>query len=470
MNAAPRARGASAAGEMSMRLLACAVALSPGGAQASVRTPGVKYRSIIGDPGMKWKPGSAAGTEPAPGAAWLQRPPAKQAPPAGKAQQALATAVEDAAGDGPRMQLFFYGLCSKAGYSNFSVLPSKSDTCETLPGQIIGFGATRTVKATDCCAACLAEPWCLAWTKLADGSCALKDNVLPQKTGLAPGKFAGLGQPVKGFCGQTTWSQSCNASGGGAWRASEHGIATLGQCEAMCESCSGCNYVSFSPSNDKTGDCSWYSSCELQVEGDYESSQIRNASNRPTLMSGIRRYKPSQELPSPRYGNCIVGGKQTISAEDNAAIGDPDVDAEWYAVQKEQQLAEKCAVTDTEAKMPSYFWTVMSQNGNAPSNVGTPAECLPYCYLQPPGGVSPDPPGQFGYPPVSPSLRALFSGSRALPHWGRVCCAANSEAVLCCGDRPSTRPAPAAPRPWNSWRLRIAAGSLTISHKIRCES
>ena len=42
------------------------------GARASVRTPGVKYRSIIGDPGMKWKGGSeAGGSLSQPGSGWL---------------------------------------------------------------------------------------------------------------------------------------------------------------------------------------------------------------------------------------------------------------------------------------------------------------------------------------------------------------------------------------------------------------
>ena len=48
---------------------------------------------------------------------------------------------------GPRMELFFYGLCSKAGYSNLSVVPAGSDTCDTKPGQLIGIGSVKTVTA-----------------------------------------------------------------------------------------------------------------------------------------------------------------------------------------------------------------------------------------------------------------------------------------------------------------------------------
>ena len=62
-------------------------------------------------------------------------------------------------------------------------------------------------------------------------------------------------------------------------------------------------------------------------------------------------------LPSPRYANCIVDGKQTITAADNAAQVPDDQDEEWFAVLKEQMLAGKCAepapaaraVTDTRA-------------------------------------------------------------------------------------------------------------------------
>ena len=376
---------------------AMALALVATGAAASVRTPGVTYRSVIGDPGMRWKPGSSAEE---PSAAWLQSPRADAA------AAADATATAAAAAPGPRMQLFFYGLCSKAGYSNFSVLPAKSDTCETLPGQVLGFGAVQTVKATDCCAACLAEPWCLAWTRVGSDSCALKDNTLPQKVGAA-GHLPTPGHPVSGFCGQTHWSDGCNTSDSGAWKAKDHNITTLAECEDNCKSCSSCNFASFSPNNDGTGDCSWYSTCALAPSppGDgYMSAAVRGGGGGGKVagpVSGLRRYHPSQELPSPRYGNCVVDGKQTVTAADNAAIGEAGVDAEWYAVQKEHKLAELCAVpAAAPAKTPSYFWTVMSQNGNAPSNLGTEAECLPYCYLTPKSGVGPDPPTPFGYPPA----------------------------------------------------------------------
>ena len=46
------------------------------------------------------------------------------------------------------MELFFYGLCSKAGFSNLSVVPARSDTCATRPGELIGIGSVATVTAT----------------------------------------------------------------------------------------------------------------------------------------------------------------------------------------------------------------------------------------------------------------------------------------------------------------------------------
>ena len=340
---------------------------------SGVRTPGVKYRSILGDPGMKnWKGVPSTGpVAPTPAAHVMQ---------------------------GPRMQLYFYGLCSKAGYSNVSVLPEASDTCETKPGVEIGLGVVSTINATDCCAACLAEPWCLAWTQQGKDTCLLKDNALTVPHASA-GQLPTLDHPQAGFCGQTSWSTGCNATGrggSGAWKAKDHNITTLNECIAMCESCPSCNFVSFSPTNDQSGDCSWYSSCVLEPERDYMSARIRNGTS-SGVVSGVRRYKPAQELPSPRYGNCIVNGKQTVTHTDNAAIGAPGVDDEWFAVQKETTLGELCAVPPpTQGKMPSYFWTVMSQNGNDPSDVGTLAECLPYCYLTPPGGVRPNPPSPFG--------------------------------------------------------------------------
>jgi hypothetical protein len=278
----------------------------------SIRTPGVTYRSIIGDPGMRWKPGAAEGAS----SAWLQRP-GTAAAPASRHVPATATAGDP----GPRMQLFFYGLCSKAGYSNLSVLPEASDTCETQPG-VIGMGVVATINSTNCCAACLARPWCLAWTQTREGSCDLKDNALAAaKPPASP--IATLGQPVPGCCGQTSWSTGCNASSSGAWKAKDHGITTMDDCVTMCKSCPSCVFVSFSPSNDATGDCSWYSSCELGQVKDYKSEMVHNASSPSVaVVSGVRRYHPAtQELPSPRYGNCVVDGKQTVAPEDNAAIG-----------------------------------------------------------------------------------------------------------------------------------------------------
>jgi hypothetical protein len=389
---------------------ATAAEAGSGTVRTAVRTPGVAYRSVLGDPGMKWQP--KAGGRPT--EAWIQRPHTEVAPPPPPTPPL-----------GPRMQLFFYGLCSKAGYSNVSVLPEASDTCETRPGEVIGMGSVMTVQAADCCAACLAKPWCLAWTRVSNGSCALKDNAL-KAAPAAPTPHPTLGHPVSGLCGQTTWATGCNTSASsGAWKAKDHGITTLGQCVANCESCPSCNFASFSATNDGTGDCSWYASCDLQQHDGYMSAMVRNGSSAPpsAVVSGVRHYSPDQELPSPRYGNCIVDGEQTVTAADNAAIGEADVDDEWYAVRKEQKLGELCAVPPPASssrslssggselalaalsgkatkKTPSYFWTVMSQNGNDPKNVGTLAECLPYCYLAPKGGAHPNPPAPFGYPPA----------------------------------------------------------------------
>jgi hypothetical protein len=90
-----------------------------------------------------------------------------------------------------------------------------------------------------------------------------------------------------------------------------------------------------------------------------------------------------------------------VTPEDNAAIGEEGVDAEWFAVRKEQKLADKCQVdsggtsTGTGIGAIPDIWTLMSQNGNAPSPLGSPTECLPYCYNDPDGGLS-----RGGYPPV----------------------------------------------------------------------
>eukprot|EP01079_Euglenida_sp_SAG-EU17-18_P002069 gene2069-3042_t len=90
------------------RVLAAAVALAvatlPGGTVGA--TAG--YRSILGDPGMRWRAGAQH----------------------------------------PRMQMFFYNLCSKAGPSNFSVVPSEGDTCEERPG-VWGAGVVESVPGGD---------------------------------------------------------------------------------------------------------------------------------------------------------------------------------------------------------------------------------------------------------------------------------------------------------------------------------
>lgn len=148
----------------------------PAGAWASVRTPGVNYRSIVGDPGMKWKGFSATAEN-------LRHSAARASLAAGHpTAQPVAPAAQvvsrHPSTQGPRMQLYFYGLCSKAGYSNVSVLPAASDICETKSGVEIGLGVVSMVNATDCCAACLAEPWCLAWTRKDEHTCLLKDNAL----------------------------------------------------------------------------------------------------------------------------------------------------------------------------------------------------------------------------------------------------------------------------------------------------
>lgn len=140
------------------------------------------------------------------------------------------------------------------------------------------------------------------------------------------------------------------------------------------------------------------------------------------------------KLPSPRYANCIVNGTQTISPADNGAIGAAGVDDEWFAVIKEQKLAERCKIpagpregdassrSATPTSTPSYFWTVMSQNGNAPSKLGTDNECLPYCYLTPGHLESPTPllwngTGTAGYPPAvnASSARCIHNTAAATP-------------------------------------------------------
>jgi len=85
-------------------------------------------------------------------------------------------------------------------------------------------------------------------------------------------------------------------------------------------------------------------------------------------------------VPSPRYANCIAGGKQTIQEADNAmqVPADGSIDEEFFAVLKEQALASKCEVKPgNSGASSSFFWTVMSQNGNAPASLGSDSACLP---------------------------------------------------------------------------------------------
>ena len=332
----------------------------------------VSYRSILGDPGMRWKQKEMIG--------------------------------------GPRMQLYFYNLCSKAGYRNMSVVPSTKDTCTSVDDVIVGIGSVKTVYSDDCCTACLQEPWCLAWTKWdsmgAHHVCELKDNTLPRSIPppLDPSDF----EPRKGNCGGTKYEPpaSCQTHmPSGAIRAQENGITTFKLCKDYCLlNCSAtCNFVSFSASHD---DCSWYSQCsirKLAPEADYVSSAVRQPS-RPTS-SGLRVYHPAQQIPSPRYANCVVGGKQTITvADNNEKNNDDGEDDEWFAVLKEHALAQKCAVASPQEPTPSFFWTLMSQNGNAPATLGSANECLPFCFADY-GNVS-------GYPP------AVNASSRRCPNLG----------------------------------------------------
>jgi hypothetical protein len=145
------------------------------------------------------------------------------------------------------MQLFFYSLCSKAMPANFTVAPASSDICSAAVAGRIGQGAVERVASDDCCAACLARPWCLAWTEAAPGTCELKDNSLPEP-GPRPPTPSDY-QPHHGNCGETAWqpAHACNGTGAsGALRAREHGVTTLAACEAYCASCAACSFVSFS--------------------------------------------------------------------------------------------------------------------------------------------------------------------------------------------------------------------------------
>lgn len=110
----------------------------------TTRTPGVAYRSIMGDAGMRWQPS-----------------------------------------DGPRMQFLSRNLCAKAGPAEMSVLPMAGDSCAppSLPAGVLpGRGEVRRVNSSDCCRACLAEWWCRAWTEPIAGVCSLKDNTLPSRS------------------------------------------------------------------------------------------------------------------------------------------------------------------------------------------------------------------------------------------------------------------------------------------------
>ena len=149
----------------------------------------------------------------------------------------------------------------------------------------------------------------------------------------------------------------------------------MAACKAFCSQCNACIFVSFSADHD---DCSWYSSCDIQhlatTAGNYSSTQIKNLT---ALPSGFRQYQPAQELPSPRDANCLVDAKQTVTQQDNAAQVPVGLDEEWFAVLKEHQLAEKCSEpppSAATAATPSYFWTVMAQNGNAPADLGVLCE------------------------------------------------------------------------------------------------
>ena len=324
-------------------LLLCMAAASM---SSQARTLGVKYRSIMGDPGMKWGPQPAS----------------------------LATALTDAASSpqGPRMQLFFYvsahqwfcshhstccshhsaplhaadravfqNLCSKAGPSNYSVIPAFTDSCATAPdGVQLGIGEVARVISDECCSACLNRTWCLAWTEPSKGACSLKDNTIrhPPTPPPNPADF----ETKPGNCGQTSWNDQCSdSSTSGAIHAKASSITTMAACKAFCSQCDACNFVSFSADHD---DCSWYSSCDIQhlatTAGNYSSTQIKNLT---ALPSGFRQYQPAQELPSPRDANCLVDAKQTVTQQDNAAQVPVGLDEEWFAVLKEHQLAEKCS-------------------------------------------------------------------------------------------------------------------------------
>ena len=53
---------------------------------------------------------------------------------------------------------------------------------------------------------------------------------------------------------------------------------------------------------------------------------------------------------------------------------------------KEHALADKCRVPAptgaASSATPSFFWTVMAQNDNAPASLGSDQSCVPQCYHQ----------------------------------------------------------------------------------------
>ena len=317
------------------------------------------------------------------------------------------------------MQLFFYDLCSKAGDANQSVVPAVSDKCVVTPPGVQQYGVDEVecvLTEKSCCEECLERPWCLSYASTAPGVCSLKDNVRPvPRPGLPPPPPPPRPSdysPHNGVCGGTSWttpdvcsgSASCESHQSGAVHARENNITSLEQCIQQCERCERCNFVSFSLAND---DCSWYVDCDMSrliptPQANYTSVRVRNGSssvkNSTNYISGYRQaHSAQQTLPSPRYANCIVDGKQVVTPEENGLQVPNKVDSEWFAVVKEHRLADKCRV-DAKTKIrgaekkevnPSFFWTVMSQNGNAPTHLGENAACLPQCYSESHGGWPP---------------------------------------------------------------------------------
>ena len=140
----------------------------------------------------------------------------------------------------------------------------------------------------------------------------------PPPTPIPPASY----RPHPGVCGGTVRMPpaACNSSTSGSVAAREHGITTLRQCEAFCARCGLCQYVSFSigsHAGEDHDDCSWYSDCDLEhllhVGANYTSLAVHKSPAPPgppppppELVSGVRVYHPNQELPAPRYANCVV--------------------------------------------------------------------------------------------------------------------------------------------------------------------